>query len=62
MVISGGSSGMPEIINMMTSLLGIEVLIANPFKNVKTDAETAKRLTPYAPLYSVAVGLALGGE
>lgn len=62
MIISGGSSGMPEIINLMTSLLGIEVLIANPFKNVKTDIETAKKLSPYAPLYSVAIGLAEGGE
>lgn len=62
MIISGGSSGMPEIINMMTSLLGIEVLIANPFKNVKTDPETAKRLSPFAPLYSVAIGLAMGEE
>lgn len=62
MIISGGSSGMPEIINLMTSLLGIEVLIANPFKSVKTDLETAKKLSPYAPLYSVAVGLAEEGE
>jgi len=62
MIISGGSSGMPEIITTLTSLLGIEVLVANPFKNVRTDEETAKKLTPFAPLYSVAIGLAEGGE
>lgn len=58
-VISGGSSGMPQITSMMTGLLGIESIIANPFGKVRTDAETAKKLAPYAPLYSVAVGLAM---
>jgi len=57
--ISGGSSGMPDIITMLTTLLGIEVLVANPFQKVGTDPETAKKLSPYAPLYSVAVGLAM---
>lgn len=58
-VISGGSSGMPQITSMMTELLGIESIIANPFGKVRVDAETAKKLAPYAPLYSVAVGLAM---
>lgn len=58
-VISGGTSGMPQIIPMMTELLGIEVMVANPFGKIKIDPETAKRLAPYAPLYSVAVGLAM---
>ena len=57
--ISGGTSGMPQIINSLTELLGIEVSIANPFSKVTLDAETAKRLAPYVPLYSVAVGLAM---
>lgn len=58
-VISGGSSGMPQITSMMTELLGVESIIANPFGKVRIDAETAKKLAPYAPLYSVAVGLAM---
>lgn len=62
LIISGGSSGMPDLITMMSSLLGIEVLVANPFANIKTDAETARRLTPFAPLYSIAIGLAMGEE
>lgn len=61
-IISGGTSGMPDIITMLTSLLGIEVLVASPFAKVATDPETAKKLGPYAPLYSVAVGLALREE
>ncbi len=58
-VVSGGTSGMPQIITMLTELLGMEVLIANPFRNIQMNPETAKRLAPYAPLYSVAVGLSL---
>lgn len=57
--VSGGSSGMPQIINGLTEMLGIEVSIANPFTRISIDAETAQKLAPYAPLYSVAVGLAL---
>lgn len=59
MVISGGGSGMPDIISAFSELLGIEVLVANPFSKIKIDPETAKALAPYAPLYSVAVGLAM---
>lgn len=58
-MISGGTSGMPQIISIMTNLLGLEVGVANPFARVRVDPETAKRLAPYAPLYSVAVGLAM---
>lgn len=58
-VVSGGTSGMPQIITALTELLGIEVSIATPFAKVQVDADTAKKLAPYAPLYSVAVGLAM---
>lgn len=61
-VISGGTTGMPQIISMISNLLGIEVVVANPFGKVIVDPETAKKLASYAPLYSVAVGLALREE
>jgi type IV pilus assembly protein PilM len=57
--VSGGGSGMPQIINDLTENLGIEVSISNPFTKVKMEADVAKKLAPYAPLYSVAVGLAM---
>ena len=57
--VSGGTSGMPQIITALTELLGIEVSVANPFSKVKVEAEIAKKLAPYTPLYSVAVGLAM---
>lgn len=58
-IISGGTSGMPEMISMLTKKIGIEVLIANPFAKVSIDQPTLQKLAPYAPLYAVSVGLAL---
>ena len=59
LIVSGGSSGMPEMISMLSKLVGIEVLVGNPFSKIKIDAETAKKISPYAALYGVATGLAL---
>ncbi|HTK03506.1 MAG TPA: type IV pilus assembly protein PilM [Alphaproteobacteria bacterium] len=59
LIISGGTSGMPQIITMLSELLKTEVLIANPFAKISMDPEIAKKLAPYASLYSIAVGLAL---
>jgi type IV pilus assembly protein PilM len=59
LIVTGGTSGIPEIVSMLTKLVGMEVLVGNPFAKIKIDPETAKKLAPYAPLYSVAVGLAL---
>lgn len=58
-IISGGTSGMPEIVSKLSSLLGMEILVGNPFARIGVDPETAKKLAPYAPLYAVAVGLAM---
>jgi len=60
-VVSGGSSGLPEMISVMTKLLGLEVVIGNPFSKVQVDPEVAKAVAPYAPLYPIAVGLAMRG-
>lgn len=57
-IVSGGTSGLPNIISSLTEALGIETSVANPFNRVTLDPETAKKLAPFAPLYSVAVGLA----
>ena len=61
-IISGGTSGMPQIISMLSELLKMEILIGNPFAKIKVDPDTAQKLAPYAPLYAVAVGLALREE
>lgn len=58
-VLSGGSAAMPEMASLMNKAVNIEVVVANPFTNVTMDPETSKSLTPYAPFYSTAVGLAM---
>lgn len=61
-IISGGSAGLPGVAPMLTSLLGIEVTIGTPFAKIKVDPEAARGLANYAPLYSVAAGLAMRGD
>jgi len=61
-ILSGGTAGLPEAISTLSKSLGVEVVVGNPFSKVSLDPETAKKIAPYAPLYSIALGLALGGE
>ncbi len=58
-ILSGGTSGLPDTAPQLTKLLGTEVVIANPFSKISVNPQAAKSLNSYAPLYSVAVGLAL---
>lgn len=58
-LLTGGSSVIPEIISSLSSLLGKEVSMANPFSRISIDPTVAKTLLPYSPLYAGAVGLAL---
>jgi type IV pilus assembly protein PilM len=58
-VVSGGSAGLPGVSGELAKLLGLEVIVANPFQNVIIDPQAAATLSNYAPLYSVAVGLAM---
>ena len=60
-ILSGGTAGMPEVISALTKLLGLEVVIGNAFGKVSVEPQAAKSLAPYAPLYAIAVGLALRG-
>lgn len=61
-VISGGSAGLPGAATALTNLLGMEVTIGTPFSKIKVDPEAAQGLANYAPLYAVAVGLAMRGD
>jgi type IV pilus assembly protein PilM len=60
-ILSGGTAGMPEALPIVSKAMGIEVVIGNPFSKVAVDSQVAKTLAPYAPLYSIAVGLAMRG-
>lgn len=59
LIVSGGTSGMPEIIPALSKALGMEISIGNPFANVKIDPSSAQKLASFAPLYGVATGLAM---
>ena len=61
-ILSGGSAGLPDAIPLLSKLLGMEVVVGNPFAKVAIDQATYKSVAPYAPLYSIAVGLALRGD
>jgi type IV pilus assembly protein PilM len=58
-ILAGGSAGMPEVALTLAKLLGIEVVVGNPFTNVIVDSQVQKTLAGYIPLYSVAVGLSM---
>lgn len=58
-ILSGGTAGMPEAASTLTKMLGLEVVIGNPFSKVNVAPEAAKSLAGFAPLYSIAVGLAM---
>lgn len=58
-IITGGSAGLPELASSLTKVLGLEVVVGNPFSKIEVDPQSAKSLAGYAHFYSVAVGLAM---
>jgi type IV pilus assembly protein PilM len=62
LILSGGTAGLPGVVPALSKSLEIEVSIGNPFLKVYVEPTLLASLESYAPLYSVAVGLALRGE
>lgn len=60
-ILTGGTAAMPEIAAVLTKILAVEVIVGNPFSKVFVAPEAVKALSGYAPLYSIAVGLAMRG-
>jgi type IV pilus assembly protein PilM len=60
-LLSGGSSRIPGMVNDLTHRLGVEAEIANPFKKIGYDAKALNQATAeeIAPISAVAIGLAL---
>lgn len=58
-VLTGGTAGLPEIGPSIAAALGFEVTIGNPFNQIVLEPKIAKSIAPYAPLYAIAVGLAM---
>jgi len=59
LILAGGSAGIPDLVPSLSKELNIEVVIGNPFAKIEVDPETAKKLASFAPLYPIAVGLAM---
>lgn len=60
--LSGGAAALPEMVKMLSEMLGLEVVIGDPFSRVEMGEEQKKVLTPMAAFYSVAVGLSMRVE
>lgn len=58
-ILTGGTSGLPGASASLTKLLGMEVVVGNPFSKISVDPSSSKSLVGYAPLYTVSVGLAM---
>ncbi|MCS7092486.1 MAG: type IV pilus assembly protein PilM [Patescibacteria group bacterium] len=58
-ILSGGTSALPEASLALTKFLGMEVIIGNPFSKVVLDPSVVKSVSGFAPFYSIAVGLAM---
>jgi len=59
LVLSGGSAGLPGISELITSKIGIEIQLANPFSQLTYDEKMASSLVKIAPSFVVPVGLAM---
>lgn len=56
--VAGGTAGLPDIAPFLAEKLGMEVVIADPFANLIKDERITEEFLEYAPLYTVALGLA----
>ena len=58
-LLTGGSSFLPQITNYLTAQLGIKTFIANPWARVSYPKDLAETLEQLGPRMSVAIGLAM---
>ncbi len=57
--ISGGAAQLLDLVGILSSTVGIEVAVANPFAKVNLDQNQTKALASTASYYCVAAGLAM---
>lgn len=57
--LSGGIAALPDVVLVMSEMLGLEISVASPFARVDMDQNQKKALMGNGPFYSVAVGLAM---
>lgn len=59
LTVCGGGAKLPGLILALTKNLGLDSQISNPFINLTVDPNILPSLSPDAPIYTQAVGLAL---
>ncbi len=60
-VLAGGGAKLPGIVIYLANSLGLEVQEADPWYFETSNTQLVSKLSPEAPMYTVAVGLALRG-
>ena len=59
MTLTGGIAALPDVVANLSGMLGMEVVVGNPFAKIDLDAAQKKSLAGSGPFYAVAVGLAM---
>jgi type IV pilus assembly protein PilM len=57
--LSGGISVLPEMVGLLSGMVGMEVSIGNPFQKLEMDKNQTQALSGSGPIYGVAIGLAM---
>lgn len=57
--LSGGVATLPDIVGVLSSVLGVEVVIGNPFERVTMSEQQSKLLAGSSSFYAVAAGLSM---
>ena len=61
-IVTGGSSTIPSVVNIFTENVGFPVIIGNAWKNILIENDNLRESSlSVSPMYSVATGLALKG-
>jgi type IV pilus assembly protein PilM len=57
--LSGGVSVLPDMVSVLSGMLGMEVSVGNPFIKLVMDKNQSETLAGSGPIYGVAIGLAM---
>ena len=56
--VSGGVAVLPEMVSVLSGMIGMEVSVGNPFSKLIMDKNQAQSMSASGPIYGVAIGLA----
>lgn len=59
MILTGGSTNLPEMTSFLTKALTLEVQVADPFANLIKNEKQVANLRQNSPLFAVVIGLAM---